>query len=658
MSAILGVYHLDGRQSVGVELKRMVDTLAHRGPDGSGVWMEGSVGLGHRMLWTTPESVNERLPAVNKSGEFAITADARLDNRDELISLLRLTDLPSLKISDSQLILASYQEWGDSCPEKLLGDFAFAIWDSRKQQLFCARDHFGVKPLYYYLSDKIFAFATEIKALLCLPAVPCHLNEVKVADYLAEAQEDKRITFYQDIFRLPPAHRLVVSRNGGRLCPYWSLDPSKELQLNSDEEYAEKFRELFSEAVRCRLRSHLPVGSMLSGGLDSSSITCMARKHLVEGGSNRLHTFSAIFSEISKCDERSFILPVLAQGDLQPHFVNGDELGPLTDVDRILWHEDEALYGPTLFIHWGLYNAVQKHGVRVLLDGFDGDSTLSHGFLYLDELAREGRWLTLFVEAKGLANYFNASPWRLLKAYAWRYGLDPAFSRYQPLKQVRRGWRALRKRMLRGNPGEQRPAWRAILNPNFAQRINVSGRRKVWWQAQPGAAQTEREGHYKTLMQGIQPLALEVLDKAAAAFSVDARYPFWDKRLVEFCLSLPAKQKLHRGWSRVVMRRAMSNILPREVQWRNSKVDFMPIFLRGLLSLQRERLDRVVWGDAKEVAAYVDTTVLRDTYHKLISRSSRNQESDVLTVWRAASLALWLANASPFQHVRKEVIPM
>ena len=178
MSGIAGIYYLDGRPVEGMDVQRMIDSIAHRGPDGCGVWTDGSVGLGHRMLWTTPESLHEKLPLTNKSGDLTITADARIDNRDELISALNFNGRPRETITDSEIILAAYEKWGEKCPEELLGDFSFAIWDKRKQIVFCGRDHFGVKPFYYHLSEKIFTYASEIKAMLCLQHVPRRLNEI------------------------------------------------------------------------------------------------------------------------------------------------------------------------------------------------------------------------------------------------------------------------------------------------------------------------------------------------------------------------------------------------------------------------------------------------------------------------------------------------
>ena len=225
MSGVAGVYFLDGRPVDRGLLERMTDSITHRGPDGVGIWNSGPVGLGHRMLWTTPESLHEQLPLEDKTAKIVLTADARIDNRDELMAVLDLPRNTEREISDGELILSAYEKWGEQCPEKLVGDFAFAIWDERKQRLFLARDHFGVKPLYYYRSDRVFVFASEIKALLCLPEVPRRLNEARVADYLTVMMEDKTVTFYREIFRLPAGHSMTVSREGAPARPYWALDP-------------------------------------------------------------------------------------------------------------------------------------------------------------------------------------------------------------------------------------------------------------------------------------------------------------------------------------------------------------------------------------------------------------------------------------------------
>lgn len=632
MSAIVGIYFLDSQPVDRTDLERMVAIVAHRGLDGAGAWNSGPIGLGHRMLWTTPESLHEQLPLVNKTGDIVLTADARIDNREELIAALGVTGRPHGEISDSDLLLSAYEQWGEGCPEKLLGDFAFALWDGRRQTLFCARDHLGVKPFYYYhQSGRAFVFASEIKALLSWPEVPRHLNEVRVADHLAGMFEDRVSTLYQDVFRLPAAHSMTVSRERTRVRPYWSLDPSRELRFRSNEEYAEAFHELFTEAVRCRLRSAFPVGSLLSGGLDSSSIVCTARNLLSENRSRHLHTFSAIFpglpkADLRRIDERPFMDAVLATGGLEPHYVHADCLSPLSEIDRVLWHEDEAVLAPNLYMHWALYRAAHQQGVRVLLDGIDGDTTVSHGLEYLAELAYRGRWKTLLMEATALSRKSSSafSPRRII----WQYGLKPLVPRPAALL-----WQLCRGRTRR------MAAISPIVNPAFARRIGLATRAQTLLRSRSRAARWARHVHWHGLTSGLLPTALEMADRAAAAFLLEPRYPFFDRRLMEFCLALPPDQKLHQGWTRVVMRRAMAHTLPDEVRWRIGKANLSPNFQRRLLDFDRALLDEVILHDPQVIEQYVDVPALREVYQRCISQPTGE---DAVAVYGAVSLALWL----------------
>jgi len=605
------------------------------------------------MLWTTPESLHEKLPLVNQTGDLAVTADARIDNREDLIAALDLTGYPSEEISDSQLILAAYEKWGEDCPEKLLGDFAFAIWDARRQMLFCARDHFGVRPFYYYWSGTGFVFGSEIRALICLPHVPCRLSEPRVADYFVESHIDRASTFYQDILRLCPGHSISVTSKGARLRCYYCLDASRELRLRSDEEYAETLREIFTEAVRCRLRSAYPVGSLLSGGLDSSSVACVARRLLAQNGTRQLPTFSLIFNKITQCDERRYINAVLAQNGFGPHYVHGDQLDPLMDLERLLWHLDEPGHAYQLFLQWGLRSAAKQQGVRVILDGHDGDGTVSYGYGYLHELACARRWLTLALEVRALDKNLGLSSWKSLRFYARRYGLDPLISRSQTLQLARRIRQVVRQRVQsKGNPPDP-PWWCANLNPDFVQHLGLSERYQAGQEEWVTNPQTEKERHYRILTIGLQTKILEELDKAAAAFSMEPRYPFWDKRVVEFCFALPSEQKLHRGWTRMVMRRAMAGIIPPEVQWRARKVDFTPNWRHSLVVLARERIEKLLSSEAGVEAQYVDMVALREAYHRLVSLELPVSVATLVTFWKPFLLAQWLRLFGPTKSTKK-----
>ncbi len=305
MSGIIGLYHLDGRPAEERILQRMAQAIAHRGPDGIRFWSDGPVGLGHLMLQTTPESARERQPLTNPEATLCLTVDGRIDNRRELRQALDSNGFPPRDDTDAELLLRAYECWGESCPNRLLGDFAFAIWDARKKQLFCARDYVGVKPFYYHRSATLFAFGSEIRAVLALETVPRRLNESRVVDFLVEQldREDEESTFYQDVQRLPAGHSLTVSPGKFLLRDYWELKAPPVLKLGSLQEYGEAFREVFVEAVRCRLRSTYPVASTLSGGIDSSSVVCTVRELLASELQEPLHTISLVDADEAKCGE-------------------------------------------------------------------------------------------------------------------------------------------------------------------------------------------------------------------------------------------------------------------------------------------------------------------------------------------------------------------
>ncbi len=666
MSGILGLYNLKGCPVEPSHLEQMTQSLAHRGPDGSQTWIEGALGLGHRMLWTTPESLLEILPVVHEDGNLVMTADARLDNREELVEALNLPRHLVEKITDSDIILAAYSTWGEQCPDYLIGDFAFVIWDRQQQHLFCARDHFGVKPFYYHAAAHRFAFASEMKALLCLPEMPRHLNEVRLGDYLTLTLDDPVITIYQDILRLPPATCMVVTPTGIRSWSYWQLNAERELNLDSDEAYALQFRQIFTEAVRCRLRSAFPIGSHLSGGLDSSSVTCVAR-NLLETTQKTLHTLSLTFDVVSECDERPYINAVLDQGDVIPHYIAGDQISPLSDLEEVFQYEDEALIGPSHFYPWHLNQAAQTQGLRVCLDGFDGDTVVGHGVARLAELALQEQWQTFALEARAVAiNFanFNTSALGLLKAYGLpclthfcRRGQWIKFGR--SLQQIHRHFGLSRKAMLKEyglkalTPAPLLQVWQALrgralpsatapslANPQFAERIGLEQRLQQFETADSELS-TVRADQWQALTNGTIAYTLEQADQYAARFAIELRHPFLDKRLVEFCLSLPAEQKMWQGWTRMVMRRGMAGVLPEAIQWRRDKMDATPNFIDGLVNRDRPLLEAVMTSKLQHIESIANLQVLQTAYQRLTT-TQRSTDADRMTVWQIASLTTWL----------------
>ncbi len=636
MSAIAGIFLKDGGQVAEAELSCMAKRMEHRGRDGRHIWRQGPVGLVHCALHTTPESTIERLPAANSEGTIVITADARIDNRLDLIESLGLKG-PHSQITDSELIRAAYEAWGTECAAKLIGDFAFVIWDASRQQLFCARDPMGVRNFYYFNSPRLFAFGSEIKALVCLKDVPRELNEVRVADFLVNMFDDREITFYKDVKRLPSASTLTVSRERVRIDRYWTLDAAKELKLGSDSEYAEAFRDIFTQAVQCRLRSAFPIASTLSGGLDSSAIACLAQKLLAAKGES-LHTVSAIFpgaptADLDAIDERRFIQAALATGHFQPHYIRADELSPMRQNDRMHFHLDEANFAPNLYLHWAMFEEAAKYGVRVLLDGFDGDTTVSHGFARLPELLFSFRWGTLAQELRLIRR--NLLPSSSVRRIFWNLCVKPSAPAWAfGLRRLLRG----RVREWKGNP--------TLIEPSFARSIGIDLRVQQMSASRQFRPKNTRECHLEGLTDPTYAFALEVADKSSAAFGIESRYPFFDKRLIEFCLALPADQKLGQGWNRMVMRRATEGILPPEIQWRPKKGNLSSNFYRKFLDFEGATLEEVV--SSQEPACFgkfVSKPAMQAAYQHFQSEPMRNNQQAV-QLFAAVNLALWLRQSA------------
>ncbi len=665
MSAIAGILHLDGRPADGSALDGMLDAMAHRGPDGRGTWREGALALGHLLLHTTRASLREEHPLAAPDG-LVLAADARVDNRAELMADLHLPPPPRDDTCDAALVLGAHRTWGRAAPEHVLGDFAWACWDGARRRLTCARDPMGVKPLYYcYRPGRLFAFASEIRALLSLEEVPAHLNEERVADYLLRTF-DRRSTFYRGIERLPAAHVLTLSpAEGLRLHGYWRLDPEAP-EPASDAEHVEGFRAVFDEAVRCRTRSAFAVGSALSGGLDSSSIAVVARDQLLEEDRGPLPTFSGVFPglparALALIVERAYVDAVLATGGSAAHKIRADRLSPFFDGERMARHMEDAFRVPNLYLHWALYGAAQEQGVRVFLDGIDGDSAVSHGlerlsalarqerwallrdeidalarrgvssrafylwrqvFPQLTALARRGRWLRFARAARALHRHFGEAPGPLLKTY-WLLPFVPA--------PARRAWRTWR-----GHPMEE-----PLIRSGFARRSSAWERRHASQRRSEAAAPTAREAHRRGLLAPLFQQTLEMADKASAAFGLEARYPFFDRRLLEYCVALPAEQKLRGGWTRLVLRRALDGRLPPTVARRARKSSLAPNYALRLLHDERAALEHVLFNDESAVARYADMDAARAAFRRYAADPVRRPD-DAFTVYSVVMLERWL----------------
>src|SRR5690554_1825113 len=492
MSGIVGVLHLDGRPVAADRLAGAAARLRHRGPDGVATWHGEGIGLSHLAFHTTPEAERERQPQRSADGRHVLTADARIDNREELYRALRPHE-PLGELTDAELILRAYGRWGTDCAVHLLGDFAFALWDVQERRLFCARDHAGTRPFYYHhLPGERFVFASEMKGVLAF-GVPHEVNEERVADYLAEIVYDDEYTFYRHISRLPPAHTLTVSAGGQRLQRYWALDPDREIRYARDDDYAEAFRAVFADAVRCRLRGVDPVGVTLSGGLDSSSVACIAQGILAEQGRRPLHTFSNVYDLVPECDERSYIEAVLAEGRYVPHYVPADSTNfPLSSLSALVRVLDQPLAAPGISSSETLRLRLRQEGVRVVLNGHGGDEVVSQGGLYLKELALRGAWVRLHREIRGLHEEdVGGGPGQMLLQYVL-FGTEKWLAGFPHTARLRRPIRVLlaRTQKRRATPSEP---WRnatQFVHPALSSEVGLAERQRSATKGITGTALT------------------------------------------------------------------------------------------------------------------------------------------------------------------------
>jgi asparagine synthase (glutamine-hydrolysing) len=623
MSGITGLYNLDGRPADDLLLRRMAAAIAHRGPNGIRYWVNGPVGLGHLMLQSTPESAHEKQPLANGDATIFLTMDGRVDNRSELRHGLESKGFSPRDDGDAELVLRAYECWGEDCPNRLLGDFAFAIWDAGKRQLFCARDYVGVRPFYYHRSASLFAFGSEIRSLLALDVVPRRLNESRVVDFLVEqlGRQDEESTFYQDVLRLPAGHCLTVGPGRFAIRDYWDLKAPPVLKLGSLREYGEAFREVFVEAVRCRLRSTHPVGSTLSGGIDSSSVVCTIRELLAGELREPLHTISLVDADESKCGETPYIREVLRGGWVIPHIVRSDEVSPMTEQ---MIGGDEPFeiggYAP----NWFGFAAAKKAGVRVLLDGISGDH-ITPPYTYLATLLRTLQWNTLRKELSFGAREFGGSRWSILRGTA----LAPA------MPGVYEMWRRLRRRKPQSYPED------SIINRDFALRMGIPeridlARRKLW-----KAARDIGTLHAWSFTCGVLPFFFEQSGRLAATMGVETRHPFSDRRVIEFFLSLPLNMKTYNPLPKRVIRAGMVGILPEMVRGRTLLAHPGGAFLRSLLGKQPELLRPEVWQRALGgVQHYVNLNAVEADRDSLAIRSPGAGDA----VWQALNFSLWMNN--------------
>lgn len=645
MSGIAGI--VSPRHDALQSIRPMVASMAHRGPDGLCADTGDGFALGHCAMHTTPEAMRERLPMRHPETGVVLTADARIDNRDELTALL---DLKDAHPTDADLLLHAYLKWGRSAPEHLIGDFAFAIWDPRDRTLFAARDHIGVRPFYYHAGRDAFYFASEIKAIRAAAGTRFGINEDRVAEYIARQALTPDATFFAGIHRLPPAHSLTLGADGFlRVERYWALDPDYETVYATDAEYEEAFREIFTEAVRCRMRANDGFAVLLSGGLDSSSVACVARDLEQAHGGGPVDTYTARFG-YDRADESEYLDALADQGGFRMHDVDLHGADPLEHIERMVHHLDQPPVIGNLYTRMHCLKAVVNGGRRALLDGSEGDITVSYGLGRLGEMVLAGDWRGLEYEIQSLAATTGASAPAIFRQNVSRYlparlfrhplrfalrDLGPA-SRIDNSSRARlllRTARAVLSTALQPEGQSPTPAIHALVGTDLALRTRLSERIADSSPSIDSNRFTDRLRHLMGIHNEAAAISAvrEETNHIDAMVGGESRHAFFDVRLVEYCVSIPSDQKLRDGYTRSIQRRSLAATIPFKISRRMSKGDLSQNFVAQIRADSKGRIRNLLDSDRSVLEPYFNLQFL----------DQARADGGVMPLWTAATFLEW-----------------
>ncbi|MFL5741887.1 MAG: asparagine synthase (glutamine-hydrolyzing) [Flavisolibacter sp.] len=536
-------------------LENAVRCLRHRGPDAEGVWTnpQNNVALGHRRLSIIDLSEQASQP-MHYAGRYTIIHNGEMYNYMELRKKLEQRGHQFLSQSDTEVILASYAEWGKDCLRRLEGMFAFAIWDEQEQILFAARDRFGEKPFFYFHDGEKFLFASESKALWQL-GVQKEVNQSMLYNFLSigytSNPQNPAESFYQGIQKLPSSCFLEYSLLTGTLAieKYWQIyaEISESITV---KEAIENFRLLFSSSIHKRLRSDVPVGTSLSGGLDSSSVVAFCEQQNSSHYSH--HCFTASFAGFEK-DERRWSELVSKKFGLKHHLIELNEQEIPGLMAQMMTNQEEPIATASPLAQYKVYEAARNEGVRVLLDGQGADEVLGgyHKYFhwYWQELFRNN-------ELRKSGEYRAAR----------ENGIEEKFSLKNKLA-------ALLPQFISAI-AEGRRARNAFRHPDFDPDFAFSHKNDLHY-TRPSGTELNDVLYFDTFVLGLEDL-LRLADRNSMAHGIEVRLPFLDHELVRFLFTLPPQMKIHQGWTKWILRKSVEGELPEEIVWRQDKVGFEP----------------------------------------------------------------------------------
>jgi asparagine synthase (glutamine-hydrolysing) len=600
MSGILAVLRTDGASVDPVLVRRMTESLTLRGPDAQATWFDGQIGLGHTLLKSTFESETESQP-FSFDGKTWIVADGRVDARDELIHALSRDGVGISKNSpDVELILRAYICWGERCVERLLGDFAFAIWDGPKRRLFCARDHMGVKPFYYARIGPWLLVSSTLESLRSHEHVSNTLNDLAIADFLLfGTNQDSATTSFRDIQRLPPAHTLTWSESGLNVRRYWTLPMEEPVYYRQDRDCIDQFNELMHRAVSDRLRTDR-VGVFMSGGLDSTGLAAAAAKALSNrAGAEPVRAFTCVFDSLMADSEREYAGAAASYVDIPIQFYAMDEQAGWVFPPPSESQEPVGMMGNPGRETTRLHSDIATHS-RVAFYGEGPDNALCYEWsAHLSYLKRHKRVARLALD---VGKHFLAH-----KKVPMLARLPRGLRRSRPLNQEKSSF----------------PMW---LAPDLVNRLELRNR---WQEFQAGArsAHPARPRGYGSLLIPQWQSMFETLEPSYTRVPLEVRHPYVDIRVLRFMLRVP-----NVPWCRDkhLQREALRGVVP-EVIRRRKKAP-----LQG--NPQYERVLQFGFPDSaltSKLGVYGD-----------VRKMSRTSVASVSTDLRLVALSRWLVEHS------------
>jgi asparagine synthase (glutamine-hydrolysing) len=615
MSVIGGIYSIEGCAVGDADLDRLMGVDPSYGPDQDGRRLLGSVAMGYRGLWTTEEHRSETQPCSDTDGTCWVISDARIDNRSELLGLITDSHWGCKSVSDSVLIISAYKKWGTDCARRIIGDFAFAVWDSKARRLFCARDALGVRPLCYAFNGGTFVFSSFVRQLKAYRGNDLSLDDDYIADFLARGDCPNERTVYRGIKRLMAGHAVLIEGGMLKQIKYWDFDPHRTIQYRADEDYEAHFREVFSKAVEARLRANGPIAADLSGGLDSSSIVCMAEEIYRANQCSGKHVIAYTDLYASpKAHESRWVDAVVSKYGIESIRRKDDSnlFLPNFDPGADCWDEP-TLKNLVLPEIREKGKVLSDRGSRILLSGIGGDQLWPAEPCHLADLLRRFTWTDLLREAVRWQRVTSQPVSGVLLEYALKPILYPnAMFVVRKQSEVVLSW-------------INTAFWR-----NFKIRDRMLHRRGFLPRRSLGIAQ---QRHYLGIMRTSAALVGGYMMKAP----IEVRYPYLDRRLVEFAIAIPMQQKLRPEETRTIVRRGMRGILPESIRTRRSKGWFdEPLLLK--LSRERSMLEKWLRSSRAAAHGYVDPVEFCRQFELTLAGHCQN----FYLFMAALSLEIWL----------------